>query len=187
MAEDRGQRLVRSQFGFGDLEEEMKGGNTRWIHVPARERLQIVILSRRVTRYYGHWVGDRMRICPGKACPLCARRMAVQARYMFSVLEHATRITAILEVGAATVKMMEPPIIEIGRMRGTVFALSHEGGKRNGKLCAEYVGVDAREADLPPEEDCLSQVQRQQAAEEDRIARAVTPPKWEPGDSGSML
>lgn len=166
--EDRALRLQRAQFGLGNLEEQAEASSTKWVHVPARETLRVVMLSSTAHQYRGHWDGGRMKICSGPACPLCLMRRGHQDRYAFSVYIPHTQSKAFLEVGPLSVKMMEPAMFEVGALRGLMYDLSHEGRLKNGLVLAEFVGVWPTVGALPRAEDPGEQLARQRQVEVDR-------------------
>ena len=163
-------------LGFGDLDSEAEEGSSRWIHVPAKSRLKVVVLSDRAYRYEGHWVGNRMMVCPGAGCEWHARRMGVQVRYCLSVLDVDTRARCFLEIGAQTAKQIAAAASEAGRLRGLIFELRHEADRKNGRLLASGQDAWSALALLPEAEDPAPQIKRQALAERSTTTRM--PDSW---------
>lgn len=89
-------------YGWGDPEKEAESHEVNCVHVPARSPLAVVILSECPVRYFGHWAGRTMRLCPGPdTCPFCARGMGGQHRYAFSVYLPDTGAKSFLEAPAS--------------------------------------------------------------------------------------
>lgn len=146
------------------------------MHVPAKERIRVVVLSAAAYRYEAHWVNGRMRICGGAGCDWCARRMGLQARYVLSVMDTEVRCKALLEVGPVTCVAIKEAAEAAGALRGLKFVLRHEGERKAGRLIAEEDGSWLAMELLPIEEDPESVLVRQAEAE----AGYGMPLTWEP-------
>ena len=174
-------------YGFGDLGAEAAEGSTRWIHVPARQKLRLVLLSPEATRYEAHWVGTRMLACPGeRVCPWHARHMGKQVRYAFSVMDVDTRAKGFFEIGAATAQQLYPAICEFGCVRGLCFEFSHDGQRRNGLIVARSLGRLVAEDLIPAAEDPREQLDRQIAAEIGKGLPAPMPEGWAVTEGGQQ-
>jgi hypothetical protein len=122
--------------GWGDPAAERDEHSGAWLHVPARGKLTVVILSSQPVRYVGHWVGGRMRRCTGRLCVWHEKRIGQQVRYCFSVLDAETRAPGLLEVGAACAQTIWETSHREGRLRGLTFALRKEGQRDRGRILA---------------------------------------------------
>ena len=175
-------------FGFGDLGAEAAEGSTRWIHVPARGKLRLVLLSPEATRYEAHWVGNRMLACPGpRVCPWHARHMGVQVRYAWSVQDVDTRARGFFEVGPSTAQQMYPAMCEFGRVRGLCFEYAHEGQRKNGLVVARSLGRLMSDELLPAAESPWEQIERQIAAEAGKGMPAPMPDNWVATQAPSLV
>jgi hypothetical protein len=149
--------------GWGDPTAERNEHSGAWMHVPARGKLVIVILSRAPVRYRGHWIGSRMRMCAGARCVYCEQRRGVQVRYCFSVLDASTRTQGLIEVGAAAAEAIWTCAQQEGRLRGLAFALRKEQQRDRGRILvtqeATLMAVDL----LPEAEEIRPHLQRQWA------------------------
>lgn len=166
------------RYGFGNLAQEKEQTSTRWVHVPARETLTIVMLTDRAYRYVGHWVEGRMRVCPGAGCIQCATRTGEQARYAMSVYVPATRSRAFFECGPGTAEAICEEVVKLNRMRGVMLELSHQGKTKNGLILAKGAGIWPYAEQLPEAEDVEEQIDRQRAVQQARVNGQPLPRKW---------
>ena len=147
--------------GWGDPGEEKLHHSGTWLHVPARGRLRVVILSTEPYRYRGHWVGVRMVLCSGRYCAFCERHMGYQTRYAFSVLDAETRACGLLEVGAAAAEAIWRQCQAEGRLRGLVFVLRKEQGRERGTILVTPEASIMSAELLPAAEDVRPHLMRQ--------------------------
>jgi len=152
--------------GWGDVDGEGESGGSAWLHVPARSRLRLVLLSVEAARYVGHWVEGRMRLCTGSDCPHHLRNAGTQARWAFSVLDVDTRARGFFEIGKDVARVIAAAQAEEGRLRGLTFSFRKEGQTLRGRILvtreAPMVGLDL----LPDAEDVAGALRRQWGAGE---------------------
>lgn len=147
--------------GWGDPAREKDEHSGAWLHVPARSKLTVVVLSSAPVRYVGHWVGGRMVRCTGRMCIWHERRVGQQVRYCFSVLDAETRAPDLLEVGAAAAEVMWEVAKREGRLRGLCFGLRKEGGKERGRVLVTALAPLMAVELLPAEEEIGPHLDRQ--------------------------
>lgn len=173
--------------GFGDVESEALQSSSKWLHVPIKQRIHIVVLSPLPFRYSGHWVNGRMRVCPGAACGWCLRRMGTQARYVLSVMDVDIRTKALFEFGAPTARGMVAALSAAGTLRGVKFALRHERERKAGTILAEEEGTWLASELLPPEDNPESAIAHQAATQgAPEMPAAWEPPPDEPSRNGAQ-
>lgn len=159
--------------GWGDPEEEVKRGSNAWLHVPARGKLKLCILSERPIRYAAHWVGRGMVRCPNEPdvderrivsgeCPYCDRHMGRQMRYAFSVYDLDVGAAALFEVGAAAAVQMSRHVNVVGVLRGACFLFAKEGGRERGKVIAQGIAGVINSGELPAAADVAAILARAQ-------------------------
>lgn len=159
--------------GWGDIDDDTESGGSGWIHVPARSRLRLVVLSAEAVTYVGHWVDGRMRLCTGADCPHHLRSAGTQSRWAFSVLDVDTRSRGFFEVGKDVARVIRQAVQEEGRLRGLSFSFRKEGQTLRGRITvtreAPMVGLDL----LPEAEDVGAALRRQWASGENMAALGV--------------
>jgi len=147
--------------GWGDPGRERDEHSGSWLHVPARGKLTVVILSTSPVRYVGHWVGGGMRRCTGRNCVWHERRVGQQVRYCFSVLDADTRAVGLLEIGAAAAQTVWEASKREGRLRGLTFCFRKEGQKERGRILATLLAPIMSVELLPAEEEIGPHLDRQ--------------------------
>jgi len=148
--------------GYGDLLSECAEGPGVWIHVPARTIVVCVLLRDQPVRYDAHWVGGRVRPCPGATqCALCTSGVGKKTRYVYTVLDTTTKQTGLLEVAPSTALEIRAAVDEAGFARGLAIAFSHEGGVKNGRLRATSRHQILRDCELPDGPDPIHVLKRQ--------------------------
>jgi hypothetical protein len=155
---------VRS--GWGEMDEGGCSGGS-WLHVPARGKLRVVVLSTAPARYTGHWVNGRMRLCLGlPACGECLSGRGKQKRWCFSVIDAETRGEGLLELGKAPALMVQEAAIAAGRLRGLVLSFGKEGEKLKGRIVVKVEPSMMGAELLPQAEDVEGVLERQWTASE---------------------
>ena len=152
--------------GWGDPAKERDEHSGLWLHVPARGRLTVCVLSAQPVRFVGHWVAGHMRMCPGPGCIWHERRLGQQVRYGFSVLDTETRACGLLEVGASAAEVIYRTSNMEGRLRGLCFVLRKEGQRDRGRVLVTAIAPIVSLELLPPADDVAGHLERQYGAGE---------------------
>ena len=138
--------------GFGDL-TSARSASSNWMHVPARGRLRIAVLSKRAYRYDGHWFDGSMHNCPPAGCPYCLRRVGLQTKLVIAVTDLDMGGQGLLELTPAAASVIARQCNEASYLRGLTFSLRHDGGRSNGRIIVEPTGPVLSLASLPDDVD----------------------------------
>ena len=141
--------------GFGDL-GSARSASATWVHVPARGRLRIAVLSKRAYRYDGHWYDGSMHNCPPVGCQYCLRRIGLQTKIVLAVTDLDMGGQGLLELTPAAATIIARQCNEATYLRGLTFSLRHDGGRSNGRIIVEPTGPVLSLATLPDDVDIAS-------------------------------
>lgn len=142
--------LAVGETSWDALDEVQEDSEAVFLHVPARGRLVVAMLGEAPFVYAGHFQGGRLRPCHGQnSCALCAMRIGVKVRAVFSVYDVSAKRTGVLEVGKPTAKEILAQSKTLGALRGQVFHLTKEGGVNNGAIRAQAAMMSLEDAVLP--------------------------------------
>lgn len=149
--------------GFGNVTEAAAGSQV-WIHVPARGRLKIAVLSKRAFRYEGHWWSGSMHHCADERCDFCLRGIGRQVKFVLAVTDVDLGGSGLLELTPITAAVIAAQFKQGGFLRGLTFSLRHDGGKQNGKIVIEPTGAVLSLNSLPEPPDVEQAMRAQWAA-----------------------
>jgi hypothetical protein len=132
------QPKVNSGFGL----PEGNDGWTDWTWFHARHGMStsFTILCMAPVNYAGHFSKGRMVPCAGEDCPLCARGLGSQARYVFSVVEWSTRRVGLLELGRGHALQIQDWIPANGSLRGLSIELERSSHSKQSRVDMRLVG-----------------------------------------------
>jgi hypothetical protein len=148
--------------GYGDVVEESMEGPGVWLHVPGRGVLTAVLLREKPVRYEAHWVGGRVRPCPGRErCQFHKDGLGSKVRYVYTLFDTHRRQAGLLEVSPQTAGDIMRECADHGFARGLSFSFKKEGGRENGRIVAKCLHAIMRELELPEGPDAAFVLRKQ--------------------------
>jgi len=127
---------LKPKVGEGfDLPEGNDGwSDWTWFHARAEYPQRFTVLCNSPVHYAGHFYKGRMVACAGDDCPLCAKGLGVQARYVFSVVEWETRRVGLLELGRGHALSIQDWMAQNGGLRGLSFEIERASRPKQSRL-----------------------------------------------------
>lgn len=161
------------ETGYGDTQTERGEQSVLWLHIPATEPTQVIMLSVSPVRYRGHWFLGRMSPCTGDACPFCSKRLGSQVRYAYSVYLVRERRQCLFEVGAYTAGLVQGIAKEYGAHRGLVVTFEKSGSRDRGRIEA-YKSTWPAMTTLPAAQDVAGILMAGWRIANERISEMLT-------------
>lgn len=127
---------MQPKVGTGfDLPEGSDGWTDwTWFHVRAAAPSRFTFLCLAPVNYSGHFSKGRMVPCAGENCPLCARGLGSQARYVFSVVEWETHRVGLLELGRGHALQIQDWMPQNGGLRGLTIEIQRSSHSKQSKV-----------------------------------------------------
>ena len=127
---------MQPKVGSGfDLPEGSNGWTDwTWFHARAAAPSRFTILCVSPVHYSGHFSKGRMVPCAGDDCPLCAKGLGSQARYVFSVVEWETRRVGLLELGRGHALQVQDWIPANGGLRGLTIEIQRASHSKQSRV-----------------------------------------------------
>jgi hypothetical protein len=122
------------ESGFGLPEGNDGWSDWTWFHARASAPSRFTILCEAPVNYAGHFSKGRMVPCAGQDCPLCAKGLGVQARYVFSVVEWQTRRVGLLELGRGHALQIQDWIPTNGGLRGLTVEIMRSSHSKQSRV-----------------------------------------------------
>jgi hypothetical protein len=132
---------VQPKVGEGfDLPEGNEGwSDWTWFHARSAAPSRFTILCDTPVHYAGHFAKGRMVPCVGDACPMCAKGLGTQARYVFSVVEWETRRVGLLELGRGHALQVRDWGKTGGTIRGVSLELQRASHSKQSRIEVSFV------------------------------------------------
>jgi hypothetical protein len=125
--------------GFGLPEGNDGWTDWTWFHARSAQATRFTILCLSPVNYAGHFSKGRMVPCAGEDCPLCAKGLGTQARYVFSVVEWETRRVGLLELGRGHALQIQDWIPQGGGLRGLSIELQRSSHSKQSRVDMSFV------------------------------------------------
>lgn len=120
--------------GFGLPDGNDGWSDWTWFHARSGVVQTFTVLCEEPVNYAGHYSKGRMVPCLGEVCPLCARGLGSQARYVLSVVDWESRRVGLLELGRGHILSVKDWADSFGGLRGLSFTVERATHSKQSRM-----------------------------------------------------